>query len=671
MAYEWSTSREEDKPRDEEKRHSHQYPVHPVDLRGQRLDPHDAAKLGGPWGRLKGDISYEDLIYFYQVVSIPTVVRGAGPPLVHASLLVPFALVLREQYSPAHAFDTNDTNLLALDHLGLRARPKKPLRTRCLVAESALHKRFQIEDNDALKGGSIMDEQPQSPFVIFDHGTPLYPPNDLHERTAEILENLGALAPEVAVCDLLRPRPLKPFSWHPAIGHIFHHYQETCSKYHGMEERLLSLIPLMIKRPVLVAWQALRDELVSQIDAYSGWSFSWQKDHAEKEEKVISRGPDGYYYTKLEDGTVVRIHGAKMSTEVRLDYIHDSVRSYGRVMQILDTFSLFAVSDDFQEHPDAYPASLRMVLGDKEWYRGRFPWHRMEHGMMRTSRWRPYSNLCDPEWLGEDMMARIVTASGGGTWDNMVTRYKDRPNQLDADCQQQLDSIVDTDLWIGDEDEVYFRFEGRTFRWINGTPQSSAILSIGTNGSDPHYRFEYRALNRLISTLVWLSGTRIVLGGGVGGRKRALPMTWAPRLSGGTKLPLDIVRGVPFAGKTQADGLALALFKEGTNANSVFYEYLNYWKVIEVAIPDKASRLAWINANAVSGVRQEEIPTELGKAKSIAEYLDHHCRSAIAHVFSKPYINPDEIDDSRRISKHVFLVEQLARRAMREVMGIN
>ena len=58
---------------DEEKRHEHQYSVHPMDLRGHRLDSHDDARLGRPWGNVKGGISYEDCIYFYQVVSTPTV----------------------------------------------------------------------------------------------------------------------------------------------------------------------------------------------------------------------------------------------------------------------------------------------------------------------------------------------------------------------------------------------------------------------------------------------------------------------------------------------------------------------------------------------------------------------------------------------------------------------
>ncbi len=149
-----------------------------------------------------------------------------------------------------------------------------------------------------------------------------------------------------------------------------------------------------------------------------------------------------------------------------------------------------------------------------------------------------------------------------------------------------------------------------------------------------------------------------------------MPMTWAPRLSGGTLLSKDIVQAMQSVGKNEADSLALAFFKKGKNSNSVFYEYLNYWKVIEIAIPEKANRWGWINSTAVKLVRPEDIPSDLGTAKSIAEYLDYYCRSAIAHVFRKPYINPDNFDDSRRISKHVFLVEELARNAMQDVMGI-
>jgi hypothetical protein len=65
-----------DQPRDEEKRPPHQYPLPPMNLRGHRLDSHNAAKRGCPRGRVKGGISYEDVIYFYQVVSTLMVEQG-------------------------------------------------------------------------------------------------------------------------------------------------------------------------------------------------------------------------------------------------------------------------------------------------------------------------------------------------------------------------------------------------------------------------------------------------------------------------------------------------------------------------------------------------------------------------------------------------------------------
>jgi len=94
-----------------------------------------------------------------------------------------------------------------------------------------------------------MTEQLRSPFVIFDHGTPIYPPNDLHQRTAEMLEELSAFSPQAAVKELLKRRPLLPFSWHPAIAHMFEYYFDPYENGRGMEERLLSLIPLMLKQP--------------------------------------------------------------------------------------------------------------------------------------------------------------------------------------------------------------------------------------------------------------------------------------------------------------------------------------------------------------------------------------------------------------------------------------
>lgn len=512
----------------------------------------------------------------------------------------------------------------------------------------------------------MADDTLSSPFVTFHHGTPTSPPNDLHDQAAAILKELAQLSPAEAVRELTRHRPTTPFTWYPVLGNAFEWFKGSGDNFHSMERPLLYVLTLMTRRPAEGAWTALREELIQNIDAYSGWSFSWQKEDAEQ--RPIRKEADGYYMT-LEDDTVVQVMGAKTFAETRLDFICDTLlRSYGRLRQILDLFTLFAISEDFSLRPEAYPSSLRLVLADHDWYTGPYPWHRMHGSLIRTSRWRPFSNLCDPVWLGEELMGRISSQTGDA-WKEVRMPADSWLNHLDPDCTHQLDCALDTDLFIGDEAEVYFKFEGLTFRWINGTPQSSAILSVGMSGSVSNYKPEYEAINRLFATLVWRHHVKISSEFSVGGRRRAVPYTYSPRLSGGTRIGADLVKDMPPGGKTDRDWLALALYKEGRNAESVFYRYLNYWKVLEVAMPDWRQRAAWIETNASRVPGGEPLP-DIGSSGSLSKYLYESGRCAIAHVSDDPFVNPDKVDDQRRISRDVFLVEELAAHALREVMGV-
>ena len=121
------------------------------------------------------------------------------------------------------------------------------------------------------------------------------------------------------------------------------------------------------------------------------------------------------------------------------------------------------------------------------------------------------------------------------------------------------------------------------------------------------------------------------------------------------------------AGFSPERWLALALYKEGTNSKSVFYEFFSFWKIIEVAVKQKKARWDWINNTAPKlGVDGKRV-AEIAKINpNVAEYLDYSCRSAIAHVFQQPIVNPDDYADYIRISQDVRVVEELARRAVDE-----
>jgi hypothetical protein len=83
-----------------------------------------ANRLGGPWGGVQGGISYEDFIYFYQVVSTPTAAPAADQPTTIFWPLVLPSPTLPAPYLPAHISNTTSNSLAPLIHDGSKSMVK-------------------------------------------------------------------------------------------------------------------------------------------------------------------------------------------------------------------------------------------------------------------------------------------------------------------------------------------------------------------------------------------------------------------------------------------------------------------------------------------------------------------------------------------------------------------
>jgi hypothetical protein len=293
----------------------------------------------------------------------------------------------------------------------------------------------------------------------------------------------------------------------------------------------------------------------------------------------------------------------------------------------------------------------------------------MQFERTRSIRWRPLSNFCDPDWLAGDVLARLTDTLDRNLWQARVEKQKDHVNSLDDDCPWQLDYVLDSDLAIGKQEQTYFPFEGGTFRWINGTPETKATISIGVKNLKNH-RTEDESLNRLLSVLVWEHGQSIVKEGGVAGARRSIPMIWGPRMASGVEIdPQYLFRGPTTYSEER--WLALALFKEGVNSDSVFYKFVNFWKILEKTIKKKKARLTWINSKGPQlGSHRERIDEIMKKNADLAEYLYDSGRCAIVHVFHDPIVNPDDYNDFVRISEDVRIVQELARAAVDEFLPV-
>ena len=122
----------------------------------------------------------------------------------------------------------------------------------------------------------------------------------------------------------------------------------------------------------------------------------------------------------------------------------------------------------------------------------------------------------------------------------------------------------------------------------------------------------------------------------------------------------------------QTEILVLAIFREAINARSVFYSFLNYWKIIEVIFRPKKQRFDWVEQSAAHLTQERErVAAILQNNRRISEYLDNNCRNAVVHVFRPPFVNPDSGNDFVRLSLDLPIVRSLAKVAMRTLRAFS
>lgn len=331
----------------------------------------------------------------------------------------------------------------------------------------------------------------------------------------------------------------------------------------------------------------------------------------------------------------------------------------------LQFFSWLVVAQDYIQHRNSYHNSMKAIVQDRQWPSLNHRWSLLQWLAARTVIWRPLSNLCDPQWLAGDLLATITDTLAVEPF--LPARIPNgTQSQLSPEYVRQADFALDTQLRVGDEEAVVLPFEGREFRWINASLESDTRVSVGLRTGEDRLPAE-EELNRFLSVLVWEHGVPISKKNGpIVGQKRALPFILSPRSIFSLKVDAgNLIRSRPnLIGQTER--LVLSIFREAVNARSVFYAFLNYWKVIEVIFPNKDQRFDWVDLSAAHlSLERERVATILQGNPRIAVYLDYNCRSAVVHVFRRPFVDPDSSEDFARLSLDLPIAKSLAKIAIR------
>jgi hypothetical protein len=275
--------------------------------------------------------------------------------------------------------------------------------------------------------------------------------------------------------------------------------------------------------------------------------------------------------------------------------------------------------------------------------------------------------MCDPDWLAADVLGNIV--------DTLQVDYLEKRRHLAINEENwgadqaafQLDYVLDSSVRIGPNEDEFLTFEGKTFRWINGSAEHNATItfrvdSLSDNDAD------IARLNRMLSALVWHQKVPLAKQWGAGGPRRPYPVVYGPRMSGAIQIDQRWAQQTLDTARTSEQWFALALFKEGVNSRSEFYAYLCFWKVVEYAL--KGTQRKWINRIAPSLSREKQrIDAILKSHSDLAKYLWDARRNAIAHVLRKT-MNPDDPKDELTIKRDTYVMKDFARLAIETALGV-
>lgn len=129
---------------------------------------------------------------------------------------------------------------------------------------------------------------------------------------------------------------------------------------------------------------------------------------------------------------------------------------------------------------------------------------------------------------------------------------------------------------------------------------------------------------------------------------------------------------LPFPPQENAQ-VALALYREALNLDDKSYQFLSFFKILNVRFDLSRDQKQWINSNlaSVNQLLIRERISELQQAHAnVGQYLYESGRCAVAHAFGHPIVNPDNPEDKRRLAADLPVIRALAELMIENEFGV-
>ena len=223
-------------------------------------------------------------------------------------------------------------------------------------------------------------------------------------------------------------------------------------------------------------------------------------------------------------------------------------------------------------------------------------------------------------------------------------------------------------------------FRGQTLYLIPGKPKNEGNTFgdlypvVAFEHSEMSFEDGQRLISAFINSVAWMRGERIntALFGG-GSRVHGLGGQDAKALVD-DRFELN---DLPELTEEKAC-LSLAFYREGLNLNSVAYQCLSFFKILNIAFSSWKDQVAWIDANIADARQRDAWRTRDWEEKAGFDptkttagghlYVSNPC--AIAHAYADPLINPDDPVDRQRLENDLPMVKALAEHFIEKEFGV-
>ncbi len=119
--------------------------------------------------------------------------------------------------------------------------------------------------------------------------------------------------------------------------------------------------------------------------------------------------------------------------------------------------------------------------------------------------------------------------------------------------------------------------------------------------------------------------------------------------------------------------LALAFYREAKGLNSIAYQFLGFFKILNVLFASGPEQIRWINSvldKLEDHLAEPRLRSLRQSGEDIGDYLYRSGRCAVAHAFAEPLVDPDNIEDGKRLQEDLPVIKALAEYLIEHELGV-